>query len=296
MSIERLIEGLERFSNHLGHPLTSSRKRLKRRYSITGDIISYSICPRQYGFYRFLGYVPSNPTQEWYGSIIHRFLKRAHLYFLKNGKVPDEKVAEEIFHRIESAMEAEGVRASSEKARESALTVLKKFCKVEGERFFSSVLEAELQLIKELDNFILYGIVDVLKKEGETFEIWDYKGMRRPDERKTFGREKLERYRKQMFVYGYLFKERSGEFPKRAVLYFMNELLNCEKRPESAVYVVDFEKEETVKEVEAFISEFKRIVEEIEKSRETNSWELPAEIDEETCKQCDFRFDCPKVL
>ncbi|TCK04583.1 PD-(D/E)XK nuclease family protein [Phorcysia thermohydrogeniphila] len=296
MDIEKLVEGLERFSLHLGSPLTSSRKKLKRRYSITGDIISYSICPRQYGFYKFLGYAPSNPTQEWYGSIIHRFLKRAHLYFLKNGEVPDEKVIEEIFHRIESAMEAEGVRASSEKARESALSVLKKFCRIEGKNFFSSVLEAELQLIKELDNFILYGIVDVLKRDGEALEIWDYKGMRRPDERKPFGREKLERYRKQMFVYGYLFKERSGEFPKRAVLYFMNELLNCEKRPESAIYVVDFEKEETVREVKEFISEFKRIVERIEKSRETNSWELPAEIDEETCKQCDFRFDCPKVL
>jgi len=289
--IEKLIDGLLSFVEESRFQLSVREKRIKNRYTITGDIISYSICPRQYGFYKFYGYAPSNPTQEWYGSIIHRFLKRAHILFKKNRRVVNEKEIEELFYKIEKTMEAEGIKAASTEAKRSALEVIKRFCRVEGEKFFRSVVEAELRLIKELDNFILYGIIDVLKAEGEQIEIWDYKGMERPDEATVYGREKLDRYRKQMFVYAFLFKERNGTFPDRAVLYFMNELLK--DAPERAKYVIDFQKEEVQRQVEDFIEGFKRIVEEIEESQKTNNWRLPENIDKNTCKQCDFRWDCP---
>ena len=115
--------------------------------------------------------------------------------------------------------------------------------------------------------------------------------MERPDETNFYGREKLNRYKKQMYVYGFLFKERTGTFPDKAVLYFMNELLkgNLEKTR----FIIDFRKEEIQNEVENFIEELKRIVEEIEESQKTNNWRLPENIDKNTCKQCDFREDCP---
>ncbi|WP_163328209.1 PD-(D/E)XK nuclease family protein [Desulfurobacterium thermolithotrophum] len=292
--IKKLLDGLSEFIRERESPLTHKEKRIKNRYTITGDIISYSICPRQYGFYKILGYAPSNPTQEWYGNIIHRFLKRAHLFYLRENRVVNDEETEKIFNLIEKSMEAEGVRATNPKVRESALKVLKKFCSVEGEQFFKSIVEAELRLIKELDNFILYGIIDVLRTEGEKVEIWDYKGMERPDETNLYGREKLNRYKKQMYVYGFLFKERTGTFPDKAVLYFMNELLK--ENLEKTKFIIDFQKEEIQNEVEDFIEEFKRIVEEIEESQKTNNWRLPENIDKNTCKQCDFRWDCPKFL
>ncbi|GAB6075971.1 PD-(D/E)XK nuclease family protein [Desulfurobacterium crinifex] len=291
LRIEKLLNGFSRFVKEKRILLTQKEKRIKNRYTITGDIISYSICPRQYGFYKFLGYAPSNPTQEWYGSIIHRFLKRAHMFFLKTGKVVNDEEIERIFYLIEKSMEAEGVKATNEKVKRSALEVLKKFCLIEGESFFKSVIEAELRLIKELDNFILYGIIDVLRTEGEKVETWDYKGMERPDETNLYGREKLNRYKKQMYVYGFLFKERTGTFPDKAVLYFMNELLK--ENLEKTQFIIDFREEEIQNEVKNFIEEFKRIVEEIEESQKTNNWRLPENIDKNTCKQCDFRWDCP---
>lgn len=279
-----------------GVPLTKSKRKIKRRYSITGDLISYSLCPRQYGFYRFLGYAPSNPSQEWYGSIIHRFLKRAHTYFRLKGEVPDEDEIERIFRQIEVSMELEGARPFNEAVRKSALKVIEAFCRIEGKEFFESIVEAELPLMKELDDFILYGVVDALKMDGNSVEIWDYKGMRRPDENTEFGRKKIERYRKQMFVYGYLYRERTGEYPRKAVLYFLNEIKGRNSRPPEALLVVDFELEETQKQVEEFINEFCQVVRGIEESKERNKWALPETIDEATCSQCDFRFDCPKWL
>ncbi len=291
--VEELIKSLKSYKERLKSPLTKKRVKLKERYTITGDIISYRICPRQYGLYRFYGFAPSNPTQEWYGSIIHRLLKRLHtIYRLKKKIVKDEREIEELFNSIEISMESEGRRPSSPKAREKALQVIITFCKRFGEELIPKIKEAELRLLKEMDSYILYGIVDAVLKDGE-YEIWDYKGMERPDPQKPYGRKKIELYKKQLFVYGYLFKERNGTYPKRGVLMFLNELLKKDGDP---FFEVKFDAKETVEEVEDFIREFSEIVKEIERSKEENRWELPEEIDERVCNQCDFRFDCNGYL
>ncbi len=299
MRAQEIAERLERFSKRIGKKLSGKKEKIKERYTITGDIISYSMCPRQYGLYRFYGFAPSNPTQEWYGSVIHRFLKRAHTVYRVDKRVIGEDDVEELFRKVESAMEAEGVRPSSPQVRERVIALLKEFCRLLAGDFIPKIEEAELRLIKELPHFILYGIVDALKVEGGEFEIWDYKGMERPEPSTPLGRKKIEIYTKQMFVYGYLFKERNGCYPRRAVLLFMNELLKGESLKEKlsrAVYEIDFTDEKTVKEVEGFIREFSEIVREIEKSKESGRWELPSQIDKKTCLACDFRFDCPKFL
>ncbi len=290
---EEIARKFKEFSRRIGKNLSGRKEKLKERYTITGDIISYSICPRQYGLYKFYGFAPSNPTQEWYGSVIHRFLKRAHTIYKIEKRLISEEDVEEIFRKVENSMEAEGIRASSPQVRETVIALLKEFCRLMGGELIPKIEEAELRLVKEMPHFILYGIVDALKLEDGDFEIWDYKGMRRPDP----GSEKLEIYKKQLFVYGYLFKERNGSYPKRGVLLFMNELLgrgsDLDKRTR-ALYFVDFTDPKVVARVEEFIEDFSKIVSKIEESKVSGRWELPDRIDEKTCLQCDFRFDCPK--
>jgi len=288
-----ILEGLRELSRRAGAPLTKGRKKLKEHYTITGDVISYSLCPRQYALYRVFGFSPSNPSQEWYGSVAHRILKRLHGIYTRYGRlVEDREELYRLFLEVERSMEAEGVRASSEKVREVLVEVLYAFCRLFGKEFFESLVEAELRLVKELEHFILYGIVDAVKSQGESYEIWDYKAMRVPDPKEPEGRLKLERYSQQLFVYGYLFKERNGFYPKRAVLLFLNELLYSPK--EKCLMVVDFSKKELQERAESFIEEFKRVVYEMEKSKESNQWALPQEPDPNTCRQCDFRWDCEK--
>jgi putative RecB family exonuclease len=206
--------------------------------------------------------------------------------------VRDREELYQLFLEVERSMEAEGVRASSEKVREFLVKVLYTFCNQLGEDFFKNLVEAELRLVKELEHFILYGIVDAVKSQGEEYEIWDYKAMRVPNPKEPLGKVKLERYSQQLFVYGYLFKERNGFYPKRAVLFFLNELLFSPK--EECLIVVDFSEKEVQERAESYLEELKRIVSEIEKSKESNQWALPQEPDINTCKQCDFRWDCEK--
>lgn len=293
MNPEEIARRFEEFSKRIGKSLSAKRGKLKERYTITGDLISYSMCPRQYGLYKFYGFAPSNPTQEWYGSVIHRFLKRAHTIYKIDGRVVSEGEVEELFRKVETSMEAEGIRPSSPKVREMVIALLKEFCRLLGKNFIPKIEEAELRLVKEMPHFILYGIVDALRLEDGEFEIWDYKGMRRPEP----SSDKLEIYTKQLFVYGYLFKERNGSYPKRAVLFFMNELLSSSSDKLSrAFYYIDFTDPKVVSQVEEFIEYFSRVVLKIEESKVSGRWELPEKIDKNTCLQCDFRFDCPKFL
>jgi putative RecB family exonuclease len=287
---EEIASRLKNFSLRVGRKLTKERGALKERYTITGDIISYSLCPRQYGLYRYYGFAPSNPSQEWFGSVIHRFLKRVHTIYRVKGRLIRLSEVEPIFSQVETSMEAEGARPSSPQVREKVVEILKAFTRSLAQELVPKIVEAELRLVKELPTFILYGVVDALKAEGEEFEIWDYKGMERPDPSNPFGRKKLEVYTKQMFVYAYLFKERNGSYPKKAVLLFMNELL----REGEPFLEIDFTDGTTVRQVEEFIEEFARVVERIEESKKSGKWELPEEIDRWTCLQCDFRHDCPK--
>ncbi|MEO2065264.1 MAG: PD-(D/E)XK nuclease family protein, partial [Desulfurobacteriaceae bacterium] len=263
----------------------------KERYTITGDLLSFLICPRQYGLYKFYGFASSNPTQEWYGSVIHRFLKRAHTIYRRKGKIIGPDDVEPIFRVIESSMEVEGIKPSSLKVREQVIEVLKSFCQKLGRDFFPKVEETELRLVAELPHFILYGIVDALKEEKGGYEIWDYKGMNRPDPSTPYGSRKLDMYRKQLYVYAYLFSQKNGSYPKRGVLIFMNELIK--ERGEPFLYI-DFSKKEVQQEIEGFIEEFSEVVEQIERCKENDNWPLPEVIDRFTCLQCDFRWNCEK--
>jgi len=290
---EEVVRRLAEFSRELGRSLTAPERRVKERYTITGDLISYSICPRQYGYYRHYGFAPSNPTQEWFGSAIHRFLKKVHSIYARENRIVEPSEVEEILSKVENALEAEGRTPSSPKAREKVLRVLEVFVKELAPEFVPRIRESELRLVKELPDFILYGIVDALVgTSDEKYEIWDYKGMNRPYPSTSWGRKKLDAYRKQMFVYGYLFRERNGSYPERAVLFFMNELV----RGGDPYLEIDFTSEEVQKEVEDFVEEFAEVVRRIEESRRSGRWELPAKIDLATCRQCDFRWDCPRFL
>jgi putative RecB family exonuclease len=278
-------------------------EKTKRRYSIIGDILSFNLCPRQYEYFKVKKYQPANPTQEWYGSIIHQTLDKIHRYYEKNKKIPSDEEIEDFFIATENALKVHGIRAVSSHVRGAALNVLKLFNKIEGEELYKNILDTEYRLESDLGEFILYGVVDVLKtvKTDENYdknkynpvEIWDYKGSKNP-----YNINKLQQHIKQLYVYAYLYYLKEGKYPLRGVVYYLNELDNKnteEKRPSSALYIIDFCKEDTITDMNNFIKEFEDTVIEIERCKENNSWNPPESPDKETCDICDLRWDCSKV-
>jgi hypothetical protein len=280
--------------------------KARMRISLTGDILSFRRCARQYGYFGHEGYVPSRASQAFYGNVIHQVLDRCHRYYrglevpgLKGVKPPDTKI-EEFYDDVANALIAHGVRPHRLALKDSALPVLKKFNELEGDILYPRVKETEYRLEEDRQDFVLRGVVDVLATGPEddpgSYEIWDYKGSKKPD--KTSKR--LEDYEWQMCVYAELYRNKTGTLPKRAILYFLNELEillvpgAAQVRPKTAVHVVDFNEPR----IKTALSAFEATAKDIIACRMTRTWNAPGDVSElkETCDECDLRWKCPAHL
>ncbi len=281
--------------------------QVRERYSVTGDILSYRRCGRLYGFTAVRGYVPSQPTQEFVGTVIHQVLDRAHSHFMgrinqaSRGTIPTDQEIEGFFNEVETALIAHGVRAVSPLVRANVLGIVQTFNRVEGPTLYPLVMDTEHRLQSEHPNYIMHGVVDVLttspgSSDPNDREIWDYKGHKRPDPTKPSGASRLADYEFQMRVYADLYRIRNGRLPRRAVIYFVGEMGGKpppSSRPSSAVMEVDLAQSK----ISTALSVFDSTVQQIQTSAAQNAWNPPPNgmqsAGKETCDLCDVRWSCP---
>lgn len=262
---------------------------LKRRYSITGDVLAYRRCKRQYGYYNEMGFAPNHVTQLFFGRVVHETLDRAHRHYageldgVEGEGIPSDDDIERYFNEVAEALKSRNIYPMSEEAEDTALEYIQRFNRREGEALYPRVVDTEHRLQSNREDFVLEGVVDVLVgSSGEGREIWDYKAGQRPDA----GRE-LEDYWAQLHTYAELYRYRQGEYPARGVIYFLGE----ESR-DDAIFEIEF----ADGAVEGSITEFVETVQAIETDREERNWfditedERPSE---QTCVECDIRWNCP---
>lgn len=277
----------------------------RRRYSVTGDVLSFRRCHRQYGYEAVHGYQPSRTSQVFYGTVIHQVLDRAHAHYRgliepeTEGVLPTDEDIERYFEEVRQSLRTRGVRGARPAVEDQALRVLQIFNRVEGGALYPRVFDSEHRMQADEDTYVLHGTVDLLVSPDDpsyspdALEIWDYKGQRCPKR----GDERLQDYLFQMMVYADLYRRRHGVYPLRAQLYFLNELDQdrpMETNREEALLTVEY----TEEQVQQALSEFRGSVGEIETRRSEDEWPAPAVgrgPGEETCTICDYRWDCPTV-
>jgi len=277
------------------------------RLGLTSDIIGFRRCPRQYGFFVEKGFVPAHTVQIFYGTIIHEVLDRAHHHFMgfenpsTKGKIPNDRDIVNYFNEVEHALKAHGIRSINERLRKQAREILIRFNEVEGPHLYPLVVDTEHRIRGARKEYLMEGVVDVLvgsetdpenhPENPSVWEIWDYKGQKRPEE----GSRALQSYEYQMRVYAALYKIRNGCLPKAAKLYFLNELRDdsITSRPSSAILKVSL----SAKEIDKALNEFDKTAEQIMKAKENDSWIAPnalhVEEIKDTCTICDLRWSCP---
>lgn len=270
-------------------PLTGTD--LKRRYSITGDVLAYRRCKRQYGYYNELGFAPNHVTQLFFGRVVHETLDRAHRHYagdledVAGGSIPTNDDIERYFTEVAEALKSRNIYPMSQEAEDAALEYVQRFNRREGEALYPRVRDTEHRLESSREEFVIEGVVDVLVgADGEGREIWDYKAGQRPA-----GGGELEDYGTQLYTYAELYRYQQGEYPDRGVIYFLGE----ESRDE-AMLEVEFQDDA----VEGSIEEFEATVEAIESDREAGNWfdVTPADRPSEaTCVECDIRWNCPAI-
>jgi hypothetical protein len=277
----------------------------RRRYSVTGDVLSFRRCHRQYGFEAVHGYQPSRTSQVFYGTVIHQVLDRAHAHYHgliepeTEGALPTDEDIGLYYEEVRQSLRTRGVRGARPAVEEQALRVLQIFNRVEGETLYPRVVDSEHRMQADEDTYVLHGTVDLLvnadnqSESPDALEIWDYKGQRRPKP----GDPRLQDYLFQMMVYADLYRRRHGVYPLQAQLYFLNELDQdrpMETNREEALLTVEY----TEEQVERALNAFRGSVGDIEASRSEEDWPAPAVghgPGEETCTICDYRWNCPTV-
>lgn len=309
----------------------SNNTAVKRRYSVTQDVVAYRRCARQYGAFNVHKYAPAQQTQAYFGTVLHQVLDRCHAHFhgiidrSTKGLLPDngqilreEEISDyfgeaksarktgqtdplppsdivRYFIQVENGLNSKGILAIRSELRVQAVKILQYFNALEGPILYPRVKDTEHRLQADRTNHILHGVVDLLVDapnealDPAECEMWDYKG----SSRVGLNPKDLETYEFQMRVYAYLYQRKHGVLPRKAVLYFLNELdgPNCpSKRPVNALMEVSIEPNE----IKVAIDEFTKTVAQIEQSRLTDQWEAatPGSISEQDCKNCDLRWDC----
>ena len=276
---------------------------VKRRYSVTTDILSFKRCSRQYGHFVVRGYEPAHAVQIYYGTLIHQVLDRAYMHYagLRDKKtekqIPTDEDIVYYFNEVDTALKIRGIRSVSAAERKAALRRLKKFNQIEGPELYPRIRDTEHHLQSHQGDYLLHGTVDVLADvqdwlPGMPAEIWDYKGGHPPDPRYP-NSEELRQYKFQMLVYAELYRERNGIYPAKAILYFLGALDAVEDsstRPPDALIEVPLDE----KSIQHALTDFTNTVKKIEDCRGKEDWPAPYPgPDDNTCNICDIRWDCP---
>jgi len=286
----RELESADDFLNFVGGsvgPHTSVN--LKRRYSITGDVLAYRRCKRQYGYYNELDFAPNHVTQLFFGRVVHETLDRAHRHYAgemegaEGGSIPTDGEIATYFQEVSEALKAKNIYPMSEEAEEKARSYIQRFNRRERDRLYPRVVDTEHRLQSNRKEFVLEGVVDVLAGDDiDGYEIWDYKAGQRPD-----GTRELDDYQAQLNTYAELYRYQQGEYPERGVIYFLGE-----KERDEAIFELTFQEGS----VESSLSAFEETVEHIEEDRAGGNWFdiTPGDAPSEgTCAECDIRWNCP---
>lgn len=273
---------------------------VKPRLSLTSDILSFRRCSRQYGFFGNDGFVPAQATQIFYGTIIHQVLDRCHRHYdglmgAPRNTMPSDLDIDGYFDAVLVALRSHGIRPASNAARDQAKELIKLFNTIEGPALYPRVRDTECRLESDRRDYIVRGVVDVLAQsttasdDPSQMELWDYKGSRYPGN----SSDRLQDYIWQMCVYAELYRVRSGVYPARAILYFLNEFMSNPRptsRPRQALYVVNF----NASMIQAALAAFDISAHDIMRCRAQSRWPLPGmQPDKETCDICDIRWNCP---
>lgn len=294
------------------HPSTTAP-----RLSVTGDILSYRRCPRQYGHYNFRGFAPTTATQEFVGTFAHKSLSRAVKFYLNTGGAPADDVMAELMAEVRDSLGDEGARPQQWQAINRTGFQLMRLNRSFAEHgIYPRMVDSERMLRSFEGNFVAEGIVDVIQSDGNDVELWDYKATLNPSQSSPGGpheglaSSRIRDYTLQMCVYSHLHARNFGVKPKVCRVLFLSEIsigglgrvqwadYQAEAIPNFAqpdrcptiFLTVDTAHDPTSQDV---LREFYETADEILDSMRRDHWAYPEVLPgRKTCDSCDFRWSC----
>jgi DNA helicase-2/ATP-dependent DNA helicase PcrA len=251
------------------------RMKVKKTFSFTRDVKAYETCPRQYQFFRAYEFAPARSAEYFFGALVHQTIEDIHRRVLAGkGLSIDEKKIEEFFAFNYRSLINRGFRPIGPTQREAALSQVLNYYR-QNKESFPEIVETEVDVSVEKENYILTGRVDLLLGNDNKLKLLDFKSQPRP----VKDEERLDTYYKQLCVYAHVLEQRYGKRPERLMLYWTGE-----ERKEDALMVFPYKSEDVA---EAGVH-FDRVVAKI--LAENFSITRPPEP--KVCQECDLRAYC----
>ena len=247
---------------------------LKSEYSFTSHITVFEDCARQYKFYHDLGFAPIRREPILFGTLVHQTIEDIHKAVLRGEEhvVTDAQIENwfEANYTYLSRQERLYLNSSGQKA---ALDHILRYANREQETW-DRLRETEVPVSLVKDLYILKGHVDLIRAEGNTVEIVDFKTEQKPV---NIDQESVDRYRRQLEVYAHIIEERTGHKVSKMHLYYTGE--------DDGNPYVSFDKD--ARSIDQTVAMFDGIVERIE----DRDFEI-ASRPERLCGNCDMKAYC----
>ncbi len=248
---------------------------IKNTYSFTSHITVYETCALQYKFYKELEFMPVRANAMLFGTLVHETIEDIHRAALRHEEqtITEENVSRWFDSNYVSLIKTEHTYLAGPQ-REAALKQVLRYVKRQhGD--WSQIQQAEVDVSLVKPDYIIDGKIDLIRGEGDTVEIVDFKSQRKPDMVKD--REQLERYRRQLNIYAYLVEQRTGQKVSKMHLYYTGE--------DSGIPTITYPY--TKSAVEGTMAVFDDTVKKIMKKDFRRCADDP-----KVCNACDFRFYC----
>ena len=266
--VRRDLLAAQRFSG-------SDRLPVKKTYSFTGDLKIYETCPRQYQFFREYDFTPSRSAVIFFGLLVHQSIEEIHRFAL-DGQLHtlDEAAIRDLFDRTFHFLRLTQTRPIGDRAKEAAFSQVMNYFHQNQDQMHR-IIETEVDVSLEKDDYILTGKVDLLLGGDGKLELLDFKTSPRPQDTPAL----IAAYERQLCTYAHILEQRHGRRVDRLLLYWTSEELR-----EDALMVLPY-RPDRVEEAGCHFDETVRLI-------RSGEFSVATPPEAAICGECDLRMLC----
>jgi len=184
------------------------------------------------------------------------------------------KIADD-FERNYRGLISSGYRPLGKGPKENALKQVITYFK-NNKDLMKRVVETEVEVNYEKENYIINGKVDLLLGRDKKLELLDFKSQQKPNGQDPV----IEKYRHQLHVYAHIIKERYEKEPERLYIYW-----TAEEHRKDALQEINYNP--------ALVELAGRHFDQVAHCILQKDFTIKTPPDKtRVCKECDFRYFC----
>lgn len=261
-------EDSEKFElQHLNiSPLKESNN--KKLLSYTSHILLYEFCPLKYQLLKEFKFAYTKDINNFYGTFFHKVLEKTHRYIISNKEIPSDEWLQENIEATKKVLQNTLNFYFDESESNKIFSGIKKYMLSLN---IDEIIGCEMKLYSIQDEYILEGVLDLVKKYENGVEIVDFKTG-------TFDEDYLSLYRRQLAIYTHLLSTQYPIDEISSYLYFSDET--------SSFVNGEITKEDVEKEIKRFNNTTHKLLEKNFSPRDFG----------EKCESCDFKWFCKSKI